>query len=56
MDEVYQKYKDKMSMIALDVDSLDSEADLKEYEKTHKLSFPMAMGSDTLGLFTTYSY
>lgn len=56
MDKVYQKYKDKMSMIALDVDSMDDEEGLKEYEKTHKLSFPMAMGNDTVGLFTASNY
>lgn len=56
MDEVYQKYKDRMSMIALDVDSLDSEEDLAEYDKNHDLSFPLAMGNDTLGVFKSSTY
>lgn len=56
MDKVYQKYQDKMSMIALDVDSLDDEKALKEYQKNHDLSFPMAMGNESLDFITTTSY
>lgn len=56
MDKVYQKYQDKMSMIAIDVDSFDSEESLQKYDETHDLSFPLALGNDTLGVFTTATY
>ena len=46
MDEVYKKYQDKMSMIALDVDSLDSDKSAKEYADSHGLSFPVAYYPD----------
>ena len=42
MDAVYQKYQDKMSMIGLDVDKMDSEESAKEYADSHGLSFPIA--------------
>ena len=42
MDAVYQKYQDKMSMIGLDVDNMDSEESAKEYADSHGLSFPIA--------------
>ena len=44
--EVYKKYQDKMSMIALDVDSLDSDKSAKEYADSHGLSFPVAYYPD----------
>ena len=33
MDAVYQKYQDKMSMVAIDVDPLDTEESVIEYER-----------------------
>lgn len=42
MDEVYQKYQDKFSMIGLDVDPLDDEGSAKEYKDSHGLTFPIA--------------
>jgi thiol-disulfide isomerase/thioredoxin len=42
MDAVYQKYQDKMSMIGLDVDKMDSEESAKEYADSHGLAFPIA--------------
>ncbi len=56
MDKVYQKYKDKMSMIALDLDVLDDEKSLAEYAQSHKMSFPMAMGNESLGFIDATSY
>lgn len=56
MDKVYQKYQDKMSMIALDVDVLDDEKSLKEYADSHNLSFPMAMGNESLDYVKTTAY
>ena len=58
MDAVYQKYQDKMSMIAIDVDFLDSMDGLKEYQQSHNLSFPLAFGLDneTLDYVTTTTY
>lgn len=46
MDAVYQKYQDKMSMIGLDVDTMDSEESVKEYADSHGLSFPIAYYPD----------
>ena len=42
MDKVYQKYQDRLGMIALDIDRLDSVDDAKEYAESHGLSFPIA--------------
>ncbi len=58
MDAVYQKYQDKMGMIAIDVDFLDSMDGLKEYEQSHNLSFPLAFGLDneTLDFVKTTTY
>lgn len=42
MDEIYKKYQDRMSMIALDIDSLDDEKAAKEYADSHGFSFPIA--------------
>ncbi len=56
MDAVYQKYQDKMGMIAIDVDALDDEKSVKEYAETHKLSFPVAMGNESLGNIKTSMY
>ena len=42
MDAVCQKYQDKMSIIGLDVDKMDSEESAKEYADSHGLSFPIA--------------
>lgn len=56
MDAVYAKYQDKMGMIGLDVDSLDKEKDLHEYDDSHGLSFPLAMGNESLGDVKTSAY
>ena len=42
MDKVYQKYKDKVAMIGLDIDPLDDEKSAKEYAQSHGFSFPIA--------------
>lgn len=50
MDKVYQKYQDKLSMIALDVDKTDDEEAAKEYADSHGLAFPIAKAEkDVLG-------
>ena len=50
MDKVYQKYQDKLSMIALDVDEQDDEEAAKEYADSHGLAFPTAKAEkDVLG-------
>lgn len=49
MDKVYQKYQDKMGMIALDIDVLDDEKSAKEYADSHGLSFPVAYARDLTG-------
>lgn len=56
MDKVYQKYQDKMGMIGLDVDPLDSEDAAKEYADSHGLSFPIAYADDLPELYSTSSY
>ncbi|MBQ6440465.1 MAG: TlpA family protein disulfide reductase [Mogibacterium sp.] len=56
MDSVYQKYQDKMGMIALDIDKLDTEDDAKKYAESHGFAFPIAKGNDSLGIITTTAY
>ena len=56
MDKVYQKYQDKMAMIGLDVDRLDSEEDAKKYADSHGLSFPIAKGNGTLDFVKAGAY
>ena len=58
MDAVYQKYQDKMSMVAIDVDALDTMDDVVKYGKDHNLSFPLAWGAEneSLGFVTTSTY
>ena len=58
MDAVYQKYQDKMSMVAIDVDALDTMDDVVKYGKDHNLSFPLALGAEneSLGFVTTSTY
>ena len=50
MDAVYQEYQDKMGMIAIDVDMLDTLEDVKKYEDSHNLTFPLAYGTDNESL------
>lgn len=56
MDSVYKKYKDKLGMIAIDVDALDDEKAVKEYAESHKLSFPIAKGNESLDFITASAY
>ena len=57
MNKVYQKYQDKFSMIALDIDALDDEESAKKYADSHNLSFPIAYKSrKELGDFVTNGY
>lgn len=56
MDKVYQKYQDKMGMIGLDIDRLDSEESAKEYADSHGLSFPIAYADDLPEMYSTSSY
>ena len=49
MDEVYKKYQDRMSLIALDIDSLDDEKSAKEYADSHGFSFPVAFHDGNIG-------
>ena len=46
MDAVYKKYQDKMSMVGLDVDKMDTEESVNEYADSHGLSFPIAYFPD----------
>lgn len=56
MDKVYQKYQDKMGMIAVDIDILDSEQDVKSYADSHGLSFPIAYSKGNLAGIETPAY
>ena len=58
MDAVYQKYQDKMAMVAIDVDTLDTEESVIEYGEKHDLSIPLAYGggNESLGFIETSSY
>ena len=56
MDAVYQKYSDRMGMIAIDVDALDDEKAVKEYAEKHNLSFPVAKGNESLGIIKATMY
>ena len=53
---LFQGYQDKMSMIALDVDSLDTEKSAKEYADSHGLSFPIAYFPDGVEGIRTTAY
>ena len=56
MDEIYKKYQDKMSMVALDVDSLDTEKSAKEYADSHGFTFPTAYFPDGVEGIRTTAY
>lgn len=56
MDEVYQKYQDKLGMIALDIDMLDNEDGAKEYAESHKLSFPIAYTNELKDKYYSSAY
>lgn len=57
MDKVYQKYQDKLSMIGLDVDGMDTEEDAKKYADSHGLAFPIAKADrDVLGDMKASAY
>ena len=56
MDTVYKKYCDRMSMIAINVDALDEEKDVKKYAESHHFSFPVAKGNDSLGFIKASMY
>ncbi len=58
MDKVYQKYQDKMGMVAIDVDTTDTMDSVVKYGEEHDLSFPLAYGvdNDSLGFIKTTSY
>jgi len=42
IEEVYQKYQDKIGIVAVSNDSMDVAEDIVKYKKDHGLSFPMA--------------
>lgn len=50
MDAVYQKYQDKMGMVAIDIDLLDTMEDVQKYQDSHNLTFPLAYGTDNESL------
>ena len=56
MDMIYQKYQDRMGMIALDIDKLDDEKSAKEYADSHGLSFPIACAKDLPEMYFTSAY
>ena len=56
MDKVYQKYQDRLGMIALDIDMLDSEESAKKYADSHGLSFPISYVKNLPEIYTTTSY
>lgn len=56
MDEVYKENKDKISMIALDIDVLDSADGAKEYADEHGFSFPVAYADNLPESISTSSY
>ena len=56
MDSVYQKYRDKMGMVGIDVDILDDMDDVQKYEREHNLSFPLAIGNESLDFVKTKTY
>lgn len=58
MDAVYRKYQDKMGMVGIDIDFLDSMEDVQTYKDSHNLSFPLAYGhgNETLGFVTSSTY
>lgn len=56
MDKVYQKYSDRMGMIAVNPDALDDEKAVQEYAEKHHFSFPIAKGNDSLGVIKTTMY
>lgn len=58
MDTVYRKYQDRMGMVGIDVDFLDSMESVKKYQDSHDLSFPLAFGTDneTLDFVKTTTY
>ena len=56
MDKVYQKYQDRLGMIALDIDVLDDAKSAKEYADSHGLSFPIAYARDVVGDFSSSAY
>lgn len=56
MDAVYQKYADRMGMIAVNVDKLDDEKAVRTYAEKHHFSFPVAKGNDSLGTIQTTMY
>ena len=61
MDKTYQKYKDKMEIVAVSGDLvLDSMEDMVKYKEEHNLSFPIGMKNESIdslkvgGFPTTY--
>lgn len=58
MDSVYQKYQDKMSMVGIDVDLLDTMEDVEKYAQSHNLTFPLAYGyeNESLGFVKTSTF
>ena len=56
MSEVYQENQDRISMIALDVDVLDSEDGAKKYADEHNLSFPIAYADNLPESLFTATY
>ena len=56
MDEVYQENKDRISMIALDIDGLDSADGAKKYADEHGFSFPIAYADNLPESIHTSAY
>ena len=56
MSEVYQANKDRISMIALDVDGLDNADAAKKYADEHNLAFPVAYADNLPESIYTSAY
>ena len=53
MEAVYEKYKDKMEIVAVSGDlTLDSMDDMSKYKEEHKLTFPVGMKNESIDSFT----
>ena len=48
IEEVYQKYQDKIGIVAVSTDSLDSMEDIVKYKEEHGLTFPMGYDKEAL--------
>ncbi|MBP3894078.1 MAG: TlpA family protein disulfide reductase [Atopobiaceae bacterium] len=58
MDAIYRKYQDRMGMVGIDVDGLDTMEDVRKYQDSHDLTFPLALGAgnESLDFVKTKTY